>query len=238
MRIPGKTICVLCAISLVPLALTGCQTARTHQTGTGAVTGGLIGGGIGAAIDDDNPFRGALIGTVAGAAIGAGVGHMLKKQKEALNRIEELEVQQQRIILEQPPQPAQPGQPAPAPVQTETEALLVRVPAEVLFAKDSATLSPHGAQKIREVAQVLLEYPESDVYIRGYTSSEGDLDYNYRLSQQRADMVKMELTAAGVNATRLYAQGMGPANPVASNDTEGGRAQNRRVELNIVPRTS
>jgi outer membrane protein OmpA-like peptidoglycan-associated protein len=208
-----------------------------HRTATGAVTGAAIGGGAGALIDKDNPFRGALIGAIAGSAVGAGVGHMLQRQKEAFERIEQLEVQQETVIIQQPPQVSEDQQTVqPGPSQ-QAQAILVRVPAEILFDKASATLSPHGAGKLREVAQVLKEYPESDVYIRGYTSSEGDLQYNYKLSQQRADSVRFELISVGVSGSRLYAEGLGPTNPVATNDTEGGRAQNRRVELHVVPRT-
>jgi outer membrane protein OmpA-like peptidoglycan-associated protein len=113
---------------------------------------------------------------------------------------------------------------------------MVRVSNDVIFEKGSSALSAHGVGKVREIAAVLREYPESDVYIRGYTSSEGDDKVNFDLSHRRAEVVRNELVAAGISPSRLFPQGMGSSNPVASNDTESGRVQNRRVELHVVPR--
>ena len=237
MRTLRQSLILVLSFGLVAVSFTGCQTMDEHRTTSGALVGAAIGGGAGALIDKDNPYRGALIGAAAGTAVGAGVGHVLQRQKEAFERIESLEVKQETVILQQPPQVGDDGQTRQPRPSTQTEAIMVRVPSEILFDKSSAVLSPHGATKVRELAQVLKDYPDSDVYIRGYTSSEGDLQFNNQLSQQRADSVKFELVAAGVNGSRLYSQGMGPTNPVASNDTEGGRAQNRRVDMHVVPRS-
>lgn len=92
--------------------------------------------------------------------------------------------------------------------------------------------------KVRELAQVLRDYPDSIAYIRGHTSSEGELEYNIQLSQQRANVVRSELIAAGISPSRLIAEGMGPQDPIASNDTESGRAMNRRVDLHVIPETT
>ena len=227
-----KATCWILIVGMT-VAFGGCTTMREHPTGTGATTGAVIGGGAGALIDKSNPFRGALIGATAGALIGAGVGHIIKKQKEAFDRIEGLETQEQTVLVQQP---APQGSSSSSPQNTQMAALMVRVPNEILFDVGSSALSPRGAQKIREMAQVLREYPDSDVFVRGYTSSEGDDQANFQLSQRRAEVVKNELAAAGVAPSRLYAQGMGESNPVASNDTEAGRVQNRRVELYVVPR--
>lgn len=235
MKTKTGSVGLIVSLGIVLLPFGGCQTASEHRTGAGALTGAALGGGAGALIDEDDPFRGALIGAVAGGAIGAGVGHMLKRQKEAFEKIDDLEVQQETVIIQQPPV-AQEGAPA-EPVQTRAEAVLVRVPSDILFDKGSAALSPHGRAKVQEVAQVLRDYPNSITYIRGYTSSEGDLQYNIQLSKQRADVVRSELILAGISPSRLFADGMGPQNPIASNDTESGRAQNRRVELHVIPQS-
>jgi outer membrane protein OmpA-like peptidoglycan-associated protein len=228
-----KITCWVLAVGMT-VAFGGCQTMKDHPTGTGATTGAIIGGGAGALIDEDDPFRGALIGAAVGGLVGAGVGHMIKRQKEAFNRIEELEAREQTVILQQPPAE---GSGSQASTQSQQlAALMVRVPAEVLFDVGSSALNAHGANKVREMAQVLKDYPDSDVYVRGYTSSEGDDAKNFDLSQRRAEVVRNELAANGVAPSRLYAQGMGESNPVASNDTEAGRVQNRRVELFVVPR--
>lgn len=230
--ITGKTTLILA----IALGASACQTMSEHPTRTGAATGAAIGGGAGALVDEDKPYRGALIGAAAGALIGAGVGHVIKNQKEALDRIEGLETREQTVIVEQPPTYEDGVLTAPEQSQ-QFEALMVRMPDEILFEVGSSALSDHGSAKLREVAAVLREYPDSDVYIRGYTSSEGSDQSNFELSRRRAQVVKNELIAAGISATRLSAQGMGSSNPIANNDTEAGRKLNRRVELHIVPRT-
>ncbi|GMV95074.1 MAG: hypothetical protein AMXMBFR82_48520 [Candidatus Hydrogenedentota bacterium] len=238
MKADKFSIGLLVSLSLALFPFAGCQTASEHRTGTGALTGAALGGGAGALIDKDDPFRGALIGAVAGGAIGAGVGHMLKKQKEAFERIDDLEVQEETVILQQPAPATAPGETAAEPVETRSEAVLVRVPSEILFEQGSAALSTAGMTKVRELAQVLRDYPDSIAYIRGHTSSEGDLQYNMQLSQQRANVVRSELIAAGIAPSRLIAEGMGPQNPIASNDTASGRALNRRVDLHVIPETT
>lgn len=238
MRTYSASIGTLVALGIIALPFSGCQTASEHRTGTGALTGAALGGGAGALIDEDNPFRGALIGAVAGGAIGAGVGHMLKRQKEAFERIDDLEVQEETVILQQPAPETTSGTTPPEPIETRTEAVLVRVPSEILFEQGSASLSTAGMTKVRELAQVLRDYPDSIAYIRGHTSSEGELEYNIQLSQQRANVVRSELIAAGISPSRLIAEGMGPQDPIASNDTESGRAMNRRVDLHVIPETT
>jgi chemotaxis protein MotB len=224
-------------ITVAVVSMAACQTVSEHRTATGATAGAVLGGGAGALIDKENPYRGALIGAAAGTLVGAGVGHVLQKQKQAFDRIEGLETRQQTVILQQPPQFSDDGAVRQPRESKQVEALMLRIPSEILFDRGSSALSSQGAQKLREMAKVLQDYPDSDVYIRGYTSSEGEDRTNYELSQRRAEVVKGELAAAGVSPTRLYAQGMGSSNPVASNDTESGRIMNRRVELHVIPRT-
>ncbi|MBN2308998.1 MAG: OmpA family protein [Candidatus Hydrogenedentes bacterium] len=234
MRRAHRFTCWTVAIAMV-LAVGGCQTANEHRTATGAVVGTAVGAGAGALLDKDNPGRGALIGAAVGGAVGAGVGHMLKRQKEAFDRIENVEAQQETVILSQPVPPPAEGEPAPAPQGEEKPALRVSIQSEVLFTVGSSALSPAGAAKMKEVAAILKEYPESDCYIQGHTSSEGDDKANFELSQRRAEVVRNELVANGVAASRLYAMGMGSSKPVGDNNTESGRVMNRRVEIHIVP---
>ena len=217
-------------VAAMGAGLTGCQTMNEHRTATGATTGAVAGATAGALIDKDNPLRGALIGLAAGAAIGGGIGHILQKQKEAFDRIEDVEAQQQTVLL----QTQQAGQEEP---QTEEKAaLLVRMQSEVLFEVGSSALSAAGVAKVKEVAEILRQYPDSDCFVAGYTSSEGDDQMNYELSLRRATVVKNELIADGVAATRLQALGMGESDPIGDNNTESGRVMNRRVEIVIVPR--
>ncbi|EFF9906433.1 OmpA family protein [Escherichia coli] len=92
-----------------------------------------------------------------------------------------------------------------------------------------------GANTLTGVAMVLKEYPKTAVNVIGYTDSTGGHDLNMRLSQQRADSVASALITQGVDASRIRTQGLGPANPIASNSTAEGKAQNRRVEITLSP---
>jgi outer membrane protein OmpA-like peptidoglycan-associated protein len=242
-----RTIAGSLALCVAAVGFTGCRTMNEHRTATGAVAGTVVGGTAGALIDRNNPWRGALIGMAAGAAVGGGIGYVLQQQKEAFDRIADLEARPERVVVQQYPQaqyddPGHPnyGQPdySQPPREVQTDALRVTISSEVLFTVGSSALSPHGVNKVREIAAVLNEYPDSDVYIRGYTSSEGDDRANFELSQRRAQVVKNELIASGVNPSRLWAEGLGSSNPVASNATEAGRMQNRRVELFVIPRSA
>jgi outer membrane protein OmpA-like peptidoglycan-associated protein len=248
MLIINRSIAGSLVLCVAAVGFTGCRTMDEHRTATGAVAGTVVGTTAGALIDRNNPWRGALIGAAAGAAVGGGIGYVLQQQKDAFDRISDLEARPQRVVVQQYPQSyyAEPGvsgqpeytSPPPQPQEVQVDALLVTISSEVLFPVGSSALSAHGTTKVREVAAVLNQYPDSDVYIRGYTSSEGDDRANFELSQRRAQVVRNELIAAGVAPNRLWAEGMGSSNPVASNATEAGRVQNRRVELHVVPRST
>lgn len=105
----------------------------------------------------------------------------------------------------------------------------------LIGAAAGATLKPAGANTLTGVAMVLKEYPKTAVNVVGYTDSTGSHDLNMRLSQQRADSVASSLITQGVDASRIRTSGMGPANPIASNSTAEGKAQNRRVEITLSP---
>ena len=99
------------------------------------------------------------------------------------------------------------------------------------FAFNRATLTPEGQEKVRGVAETLNRYPDRSIDVSGYTDSAGDDARNQRLSERRAEAVKQILVQSGVSASRITTAGYGAANPVASNATAEGRAQNRRVEI-------
>jgi len=108
--------------------------------------------------------------------------------------------------------------------------LIVNMP-DVLFDTGKADLKPSARERLAKVAGILIAYPDIHVEIDGYTDSTGSLEFNERLSQQRAEAVRTFLASQGVNSTSITTQGFGPSNPIASNDTASGRQQNRRVEL-------
>jgi outer membrane protein OmpA-like peptidoglycan-associated protein len=110
----------------------------------------------------------------------------------------------------------------------------VAISAGILFQTDSAKLAPAAENVVGRVAQVMKEHPDLKVAVVGNTDNTGDFNYNLQLSERRAKAFVDALVKAGVPQSRLAAVGFGQLNPVASNDTSEGRAQNRRVELVLI----
>ena len=104
---------------------------------------------------------------------------------------------------------------------------------DVLFSTGRADLKVGATSNLNRLVTFLNRYPDRTVIIEGYTDSVGGADYNLGLSQRRADSVKSYLAEQGIGAMRLTASGKGLSNPVADNNSEGGRQQNRRVEVII-----
>jgi OOP family OmpA-OmpF porin len=112
-----------------------------------------------------------------------------------------------------------------------TERGLVVTLGDVLFEFDRAELKPGSMRQLEQLASLLRQHPERRVAIEGHTDSIGDTDYNVRLSERRAEAVRGFLVRQGVDPARIVTRGYGQAFPVASNETEAGRQQNRRVEV-------
>jgi outer membrane protein OmpA-like peptidoglycan-associated protein len=108
--------------------------------------------------------------------------------------------------------------------------LIVNMP-DVLFDTGKSDLKSTARERLAKVAGILIAYPDIHVEIDGYTDSTGSLEFNERLSQQRAEAVRSYLASQGVNLSTITTQGFGPSQPIASNETASGRQQNRRVEL-------
>ncbi len=178
----------------------------------GALLGGLIGGVTGALVSD-NKGKGAIIGAAVGAGAGALVGTNLDKQEAELRR----------------------DLGGSATITNTGDRLIVTMPQDILFDTDSATLRPTLRSDLQTVAASLNTYPGTTVQVLGHTDNTGDAAYNYDLSQRRAGAVSAELIAAGVAPSRIQAIGRGEEQPVASNLTPEGRAQNRRVDIVILP---
>jgi len=102
------------------------------------------------------------------------------------------------------------------------------------FASGSAAITGATAAEVDNLAAILKAYPDVKLSIDGYTDNTGNADANLKLSKDRADAVKARLAAQGINSSRITTRGFGAASPVASNDTNEGRAQNRRIEATIV----
>jgi outer membrane protein OmpA-like peptidoglycan-associated protein len=171
---------------------------------TGAVIGGIIGNQTG------STARGAIIGAAVGGAAGALIGRQMDQQAEALE--EEL-----------------PG----ATVERVGEGIQVTFDSGILFDFDSYALRTPARENLANLATSLKRYPESEVLIVGHTDSRGDDAYNQRLSENRSGSARDYLVQQGVAPSRIRAVGMGESEPVASNDTDVGRQENRRVEVAI-----
>jgi outer membrane protein OmpA-like peptidoglycan-associated protein len=113
----------------------------------------------------------------------------------------------------------------------QTQRGLVLTLGDVLFDSGRATLNPGAGHTIEQLAQFLRENPDRTVQVEGYTDSVGSDSLNQSLSEQRADSVKSALMDRGVGFARISARGFGKSNPVATNATEAGRQQNRRIEI-------
>jgi outer membrane protein OmpA-like peptidoglycan-associated protein len=220
MNTTGKLSAIL-LVAALPLA--GCTT--NPETGNrtinksviggvgGAIGGYLLGDLIGGKRDRTEKVLGAGIGAIAGA----GVGYYMDEQEKKLRK-----------------QTAGTG----VNVTREGDELVLDMPSEVTFAFGSANLSPDFRGTLDKVASTLGEYEKTYVDVLGHTDSVGTDLYNQSLSEQRAGTVADYLSGRGVQRARLATKGYGESQPRASNTTEEGRAQNRRVEIRLVPVTA
>ena len=176
--------------------------------GLGALAGALAG----AAINHDNRGKGALIGAAVVGASAAGYGYYADQQEKKL-----------RASM------ANTG----VEVQRQGDQIKLIMPGNITFATDSANIAPSFYQPLNNLAGSLKEFNQNQIEIVGYTDSTGARQHNMDLSQHRAQSVATYLTSQGVSGANLSARGAGPDNPVASNGDVNGRAQNRRVEVNL-----
>lgn len=203
------------------LTLSACTDTSTptnnpnQRTGEGALVGGLLGAVAGAALGDDpgSRRRGAAIGAVVGAGVGAAVGNNLDKQAAELQQSMDSRVQ----------------------IINTGNALIVRMPQDILFPVDSANVNPGLQDDLRALAGNLQRYPNSTVQVVGHTDNTGTAAYNQNLSERRASAVSSVLIGAGVSSSRIRSFGRGESEPLTSNLTVEGRAQNRRVDITIIP---
>ena len=219
--IRAKTSLILSAASLI--AITACAPLNDpNNPNRQAQTGALIGAGVGALAgaaagnDPEERRRNAAAGALIGAAGGAIVGNELDKQEAALRQ----QIGNNNIDI-----------------QNTGDRLIVTLPQNILFATDSTAVSPSIQGDLIAVARNLQQYPDTNVQVIGHTDNTGDASYNQGLSQRRAPAVAAILTSTGVPSFRVSSIGRGEDQPVASNLTPEGRAQNRRVEIVILPTT-
>ena len=206
--------------TLGALSLSACVDPNAYpndpnaRTKNGAVLGGLLGAAAGIAVSGDgDELKGALLGGAVGAATGAAIGSDLDRQAAELRDSLSSNIS----------------------VTNMGGYLVVNMPQDLLFATDSANLSGNLVGDLRAVANSLMKYPNSNIEVIGHTDNVGEAAYNQDLSQRRAVAVAEVLRNSGVPSGRIATYGRGEDAPVATNQTEYGRAQNRRVEIIIRP---
>jgi outer membrane protein OmpA-like peptidoglycan-associated protein len=197
-------------LAVASFGLSACASMSNKErgavigAGAGAAVGGVIGNNTG------STARGAIIGAVIGGAAGAVIGHQMDQQAKELDQ-------------------SIPG----AKVERVGEGIQVTFDSGLLFDFDSDRIRSDAAANLQELARSLTKFPDSDLLIVGHTDSRGDDAYNQNLSQRRSNSASAYLQAQGVPATRIRTSGRGESEPVASNDSEAGMQQNRRVEIAI-----
>lgn len=210
-------------IALISACLMIGQTSCSSMTNTGK--GALIGGGGGTAL---GAGLGALIGGGKGAGIGAAVGAAVGTGAGALigNRMDKQKKELQAQLADQ-------AKVEEVKDQNGLQAIKVTFDGGILFPTNGITLSQNARQDLSSFARNIVQNPDTDVQVFGYTDNTGSYQVNERVADGRADAVMTYLVNSGVKPTRITAQGVPMADYIASNDTAAGRAQNRRVEVYI-----
>jgi len=183
-----------------------------NRTQKGAVVGTASGAAMGAIIGEatGNPALGTIIGATVGGATGAVIGHQMDKQAEEIeNSVPD------------------------ARVERVGEGIVVEFDSNILFGFDSSDLTGASKENLDKLVVVLEKYPDTNIEIQGHTDSTGPEDYNQALSERRARSVAGYLAAQGVMDERLNTVGFGETTPRYDNETDEGRAQNRRVDFLI-----
>lgn len=214
---------LLIAVAATALVLGACKTMDpfTGEEKYGSTTkGAAIGAGAGAVIgaisgkDAQDRRKRALIGAGVGALAGGAVGAYMDKQEADLRK----EMQGTGVS-----------------VTRQGDNLILNMPSNITFQSASSDMNASFYKVLDGVGLVLKKYDKTVIEVAGHTDSVGETAYNQALSERRASAVAQYLTSKGVKQERVITIGGGENHPVASNDTDAGRAQNRRVELTLLP---
>jgi outer membrane protein OmpA-like peptidoglycan-associated protein len=214
------TIKRISILALIAVTFWGCAEPQT-QTQKGAIygtgIGAAVGAGLGQAIggDTESTLIGAGVGAVLGGVAGGSIGRYMDNQEAALR--------QQFAASDA------------ASIQRNADVLAVTFKGDVLFDVNSSVLKPGSYSEIDRVANVLVQYPQTNIQIAGHTDSTGSETYNQELSESRAMSVQNALVNKGVSPNRMRSIGFGEGQPIADNSTEAGRQLNRRVTVTIAP---
>ncbi len=194
--------------------MAGCSpTGEMTRAQQGAIIGALGGAVVGKNTGDKD--RGHTIaGAVVGGLAGAAIGNYMDEQEAALR---------------------QTFQGTGVEVTRQDNNIVLTMPDAITFDFGQAGVKPQFYNVLNNLANTLNQYPETRIQIAGHTDNVGSDAANLQLSQQRANSVRTYLASTGVAAQRMQAVGYGESRPIADNSTDYGRAQNRRVELTLIP---
>ena len=206
----SKKIIALCLILSLVLMGMGCAEWTRMQKGAaiGAGAGGVAGGLIGHATG--STAVGVLLGAVIGGAAGAFIGNYMDKQAAEIER-----------------------DIAGARVERVGEGIKITFSSGIMFDINRAVLKDQYRGELSELSTILNKYEDTNILLEGHTDSTGTEEHNLELSKQRSQSVANYLATQNVNPTRFTIMGYGESQPMVSNDTSDGRAQNRRVEVAI-----
>lgn len=185
--------------------ITACSSVKENKrTAIGTGAGAAVGAGVGAIFGKE---KGAIIGGVLGAGLGAYAGSRMDKQAKELEKIAETR-------------------------RTE-QGLITKLKSDITFNTGKSALKPEAKTNLKAMADIMKKYPENVLTIKGFTDDTGTSKVNEKLSKERAEAVRRELASNGIPEASMSSMGLGPAYPIATNDSPVGRAQNRRVEIEI-----
>lgn len=197
------TLCVSFAL------ISGCNASKAVKGGAiGTGAGGAVGGAIGYKLG--NTAVGAIIGAAVGGTTGVLIGRHMDKQAAEMRQ----DMKNARI-------------------ERIGEGIKVTFDSGILFNTDSSELLPEARANIESLDSILKKYPDTNILIEGDTDNIGTSEYNQKLSERRAQAVADFQKMLGIPSSRITIVGQGEMNPIASNDSEYGRQQNRRVEVAI-----
>jgi len=217
-----QTLILTAASMTLVLATTACMTdpytgqQTINRTAVGIGVGALGGYLLGDIIGGDHDRNAKVIGVGIGALAGGVVGNYMDQQEAELRR-----------------QTAGTG----VDVYRQGDELVLRMPSGITFQVDHSDIQPQFQSTLDQVSQTLASYNQTYIDVLGHTDSTGSDAYNQALSDRRAQSVADYLAGRGVARARIGTRGYGESQPIASNETDAGRAENRRVEIKVVPVT-
>lgn len=218
MKIIRNNLLLSASLGIALTCLAGCTTmnpytgeSQINDTSKGAGIGAVGGALVGALVDGG---KGALIGGTMGAIAGGAIGNAMDRENEELRqRLTGTGVQ----------------------VRKTGNSVQLTMASDVTFVTNQADVQANFYPVLDSVAIVLKKYDNTSITVTGYTDNTGTAAYNQTLSERRAKSVGSYLISQGINPNRIFTQGMGMRDPVASNATAAGRSANRRVVITLRP---